>query len=79
METRQSPEVEAVLSASDLILRRIEEEPGRKFDPAELVNEFAPAVGRYSAKAAILNLLELKQIKLEQNWYVSLNRALGGI
>jgi len=43
------------------------------------VNEFAPAVGRYSAKAAILNLLELKQIKLEQNWYVSLNRALGGI
>jgi|tagenome__1003787_1003787.scaffolds.fasta_scaffold18317953_2 hypothetical protein len=74
VEVRRSSEVQAVLDASDAILEYISREPDRPFDPAELVDEFAPRVGRYSAKAAILNLLELKQIILEPNWFVRLNR-----
>lgn len=74
-EVRHSPEVEGVLRASDAILEHVEIDPNKSFDPVELVERFSPKYGQYSSRAAILNLIELKKLKLDSNWFLTLNRS----
>lgn len=67
----RSNEEQRVLRASETILEIIGDDFEREFDPTDLVNEAARTHDRYSARAAILHLLEIGKLRLTSNWRVN--------
>ena len=67
----RTQEEERVIRAGDAILEIVRSDPQKEFDPADLVEQVAPAHDRYSARAALLYLLETGRIYLNAQWFVS--------
>ena len=66
----RTSEEQRVLDASDAILEIIGDDTSRQFDPTDLVNQAAKTHDRYSARAAVLHLLEIGKLKLSADWHV---------
>ena len=63
-------EEQRVLDASSEILNIVSDDYELEFDPTELVNRVARIYDRYSARAAVLHLLETGRLRLTADWRV---------
>jgi hypothetical protein len=71
----RTSEEERVLDASNTILQIIGDDYDRDFDPTYLVAEAARTHDRYSARAAVLHLLEIGKLRLSADWRVRAVRS----
>ena len=66
---RSSSEVD-ILRAGEDILKIVDAEPDKVFDPGDLVIDISARHSRYSTRAAILHLIESGRLTLTSNWLV---------
>jgi hypothetical protein len=60
-----------ILRAGQDILKIVDSAPDKEFDPGDLVIEISVHHSRYSARAALLHLIESGKLKLTANWLVT--------
>jgi hypothetical protein len=63
---------QSILEAGEAILELMRSSGKVEFNPTDLVREVAHAHDRYSARAALLHLLEKGLLVLSSNWNVKL-------
>ena len=66
---------QSILDASQAILALMRSDEQAEFDPTELVLSVAQSHDRYSARAALLHLLETGALALSSNWNVKLAKS----
>jgi hypothetical protein len=71
----RSEEEQRVLDASEAILKIVAASSDADFDPTELVNHVSKGRDRYSARAAVLHLLENGELELSSNWRVRMTKV----
>jgi hypothetical protein len=64
-----------ILDASEAILDLMGDDRSMEFDPTNLVLQVAKTHDRYSARAALLHLLETGALALSSNWNVKLGKS----
>lgn len=63
---------QSILDAGEAILELMRADMNREFNPTDLVQHVAQTYDRYSARAAVLHLLEKGTLVLSNNWNVRL-------
>ena len=62
----------AIVAAGEAILLQFRSDPSAELDPADVVRALAGTHGSYSARAALLYLIERRKVRVTKEWRVHL-------